>query len=78
MSGSATITVDQAPAAVGKVSGDAQTGVVGAALGNPVTVRIEDSGGNPVAGEAVTFSVTSGGGMVDPASGSTGSDGSFS
>ncbi len=78
VSGSATITVDQLPAAVGKVSGDAQTGVVGAALGSPVTVRIEDSRGNPVSGEAVTFDVVSGGGLVDPASGSTGPDGSLS
>jgi hypothetical protein len=77
-SGSATITVDQLPAVVGKVSGDAQIGVVGAALGSPVTVRIEDSRGNPVAGEAVTFSVVSGGGLVDPSGGSTGPDGSLS
>jgi len=44
------------------VSGDAQRGAVGTALGDPLVVRITDQFGNPVAGVSVTFAVGSGGG----------------
>jgi len=77
-SGNVTITVDQQPAEVGKVSGDAQTGVAGSALGDPVSVSVQDSNGNGVAGESVTFAVTSGGGSADPATATTGADGTAS
>jgi hypothetical protein len=52
-----------------KVSGDAQSAVVGTAVGSSLVVRVEDSYGNTVDGESVTFTVLSGGGSVDVVSG---------
>ncbi len=49
-----------------KISGDAQTGEAGAALANPFVVEARDQYGNTVSGAGVTFSVTSGGGSVNP------------
>lgn len=43
------------------VSGDGQTGTVGQALAAPLVVATQDTFGNPVANQVVTFSVTSGG-----------------
>ncbi|HYC33184.1 MAG TPA: Ig-like domain-containing protein [Gemmatimonadales bacterium] len=59
------------------VSGDNQDGAVGAALAEPLVVRVVDPLGNPVSGQTVTWSV-SGGGSIDPASSVTGEDGEAS
>ena len=73
-----TATANPGPAAqLDKVAGDNQTGAPNAALPNPLTVRVRDSFGNPIAGAAVTFTVA-GGGSVSPASGSTGATGQLS
>ncbi|MDF1564524.1 MAG: invasin domain 3-containing protein [Deltaproteobacteria bacterium] len=50
------------------VSGDAQTGTVGAALTSELVVRVEDAGNNPVTGYTVAFAATAGGGSVLPTS----------
>jgi hypothetical protein len=52
------------PSALGLASGSVQTGVVGEALVTPIGARVVDAGGKPVAGVAVTFAVTAGGGSV--------------
>jgi len=64
-----------AAAALEKVSGDQQTAPVGVALTDPVTVKLTDSFGNPIAGDTVDFAVTGGGGSVTPQQTTTGSDG---
>jgi len=46
------------------VSGEVQTGAIGVALPEPLVAIVFDSGGNPVAGVPVTFTVTSGGGLI--------------
>jgi hypothetical protein len=76
-SGSAqfTATADPDPAdSIATVSGDLQTGLVGAALPNPLVVEVVDQYGNGVAGEAVAFSTTDG--SVSPTNATTGADGS--
>ncbi|MBF2066460.1 MAG: DUF4082 domain-containing protein [Calothrix sp. C42_A2020_038] len=60
-----------------KTGGDNQTGTVGAALSNPLVVKIEN-GGNPQAGVTVNFTVTAGGGSVSPASAVTDANGQAS
>src|SRR5204862_1173008 len=47
-------------------AGDTQSATVGTALATPPAVFVQDQFGNPVAGVAVTFAVTSGGGTVSP------------
>ena len=59
--GTATST---APANLVLVSGNGQTGNPGQALASPLTVEVTSSSGNPVAGVAVIFAVTSGGGSL--------------
>jgi adhesin/invasin len=44
-----------------------QSQVVGASVGTPPSVEVTDGLGNPVAGVAVTFAATAGGGSVTPA-----------
>jgi hypothetical protein len=56
-------------------SGNNQTGTVGVNLGNLLVVKVVDANNNPVAGEDVTFSVTNGGGSVDPATDTTDASG---
>ena len=51
-------------------SGDAQTGVVGTLLPNPVRVIITNSG-NPVMGQGVTWTIGPSGGSVDPTASAT-------
>jgi hypothetical protein len=65
------------PAKFELVGGDAQTAPAGSTLSNPLVVKATDAQGNPVPGVGVSWSVT-GGGTVSPASGATGSDGTFS
>lgn len=49
-----------------KISGDNQTGHTGAALAKPFVVEVRDTNGDPVAGATVTFTVTEGGGSLNP------------
>jgi hypothetical protein len=60
------------------VSGDNQSGAAGTALAQPLVVALNDSGGNPVVGETVSFTVTGGGGSVSAASVVTGASGQAS
>jgi protocatechuate 3,4-dioxygenase beta subunit len=64
-----------APASLVIVSGDAQTGVVGSYLANPLTVRALDAFGNPVAGAAVTWGAATGAGTFDAATATTDASG---
>jgi len=48
------------------LSGNAQTGAVGAALPEPLSVRVVDAGGQPVPGATVLWQVRGGGGVVSP------------
>lgn len=51
--------------------GAAQTATVGTAVTQPPAVRVNDQFGNPVAGVAVTFAVTGGGGQITGATTTT-------
>ncbi len=57
------------------VSGNDQSGIVGTALTDPYVVRVTDAFGNPVAGVAVTWGVTAGGGSIAPLAALTNSSG---
>lgn len=70
-SASAAITVTQVATALVVAAGDAQNGDTGAELPEPLVARVQDRHGEPVAGVAVTWTVTSGGGSIDPATGTT-------
>ena len=73
-SGAALLQVQQQPAALEKVGGDSQTGVVGQALPVRPEVLLTDAMGGPVRNRMIQFSVTGGGGSVEGGS-STGQDG---
>lgn len=62
----ADLKVVQSPASATKVSGDAQTGVAGQTLAQPLVVQLLDKFGHPIAQGATGafFAVTSGGGSV--------------
>ncbi len=64
-----------APATVVAVSGNGQTGAINGALPAAVVVRVDDQFANPVAGRRVDFTVTAGGGSVNPTASTTGPDG---
>jgi protocatechuate 3,4-dioxygenase beta subunit len=49
-------------------SGDGQVATAGAAVATAPSVKVTDTGGNPVSGVSVTFAVASGGGSVTGAS----------
>lgn len=66
ISGTASLTVRQAPAAVSVISGGSQQGMAGRQLAEAVVVRVEDAGGSAVAGVTVTFSAAEGHGAADP------------
>jgi plastocyanin len=70
-------TPDMTQAAVAIQSGDGQTATVGTTLATPAVVRVSRDGG-AVAGTAVTWSVTAGGGLVTPTTATTGTDGTAS
>ena len=59
------------------VSGTGQTATAGQALANPLVVRVTRDGA-PLAGRNVTWSVTTGGGSVDPTTSSTDASGNAS
>lgn len=56
------------PAALTRISGDAQTGVVNTTLAQPLVVEVTDASALPVSGALVTFTITSGAGSVTTAS----------
>jgi alpha-tubulin suppressor-like RCC1 family protein len=60
---------------VSKVSGDSQTGTIGQPLPNPLVVKVTDVGNNPVSGVTVNWTVTAGGGSMNPPSSVTSSTG---
>jgi len=61
----AQVKVERAiPQTLTKVSGDGRGGQVGAQLAEPFVVSVLDQNGSPLAGVAVTFSVTTGGGEM--------------
>lgn len=62
-------------AAIAISGGDNQIGTTGAPLPAPIAARVTNSQGNPVAGKAVNFAVTRGGGTVASSSVTTNSDG---
>jgi adhesin/invasin len=57
-----------------KTSGDAQTGDAGAALADPIVVTLTRDGG-ALSGRTVTWSVTAGGGSVNPTTSTTAANG---
>jgi hypothetical protein len=63
------------PARLDVVSGDAQSGTVGAELPNPLVVKVVDDDGKPVRDQLVNFRVVSGGGSVFAGSALTNKDG---
>ncbi len=75
---SAFVTIQGPASRLIKVSGDAQTGAAGAQLSKSLVVEAVDDGGNPVAGVAVQWSTTMGGGSITPATAMTGADGTAS
>lgn len=67
---------DTDPSAIASTGGDGQTGTVGAALADSITVRVTDRQGQPVAGIRVTFAPdASAGGTVSPESAVSDADG---
>jgi hypothetical protein len=68
VSASVSITVNQTPAAIATVSGDAQTGTVATALASPLIVQVNDLRGNGVPGIQVSFAVTQGQGSLGSSS----------
>lgn len=64
-----------AAASMTVAAGAGQTAAVGAAVATAPAVVLKDQYGNPVAGAAVTFAVTSGSGTVSGATPTTGADG---
>ncbi|HEX8906875.1 MAG TPA: hypothetical protein VF771_18640, partial [Longimicrobiaceae bacterium] len=63
------------PARLDIVSGDAQQGVAGKELAQPLVVRVTDDKGKPVPGQIVNFRVVSGGGSVFAGAAQTNDDG---
>ncbi len=66
VSGTASVTVRQTPAAVVAASGGGQEGRPGQPLAESVIVRVDDAGGSAIEGVAVTFSAGEGHGAADP------------
>lgn len=71
VSGTATVTVSQTPAAVERIGGDGQRGPPGMPLNQPLVARILDAGGSPIAGAVVFFAPADGSGFVNPATAPT-------
>jgi hypothetical protein len=63
------------PAAVTATSSTTQTGLAGGAVAEAPTVRVNDQTGQPLAGVAVTFAVTAGGGQIATTTSTTGATG---
>ena len=73
-----TLTVNITAAGIQKVSGDAQTALIGAAFGSPLVVKVVDANGNPVTGAQVTFAVTGGSATLGSPTATTDSTGQAS
>ena len=58
-----------------KISGDNQNGSTGIALPEPFVVEVRDANGDPVEGVTVTFTVTAGGGSLNPKTAQTNASG---
>lgn len=67
-----------APATLEIVGGGGQVGVVGTALGAPLTVRVKDAHGNVTVASSVTWSVVAGSGALASLQSATGGDGTAS
>ena len=63
------------PAGITIVSGSGQTGFTGAALSQPLVVKVTAADGTPLAGQTVDFTVTTGQATVNPASAITDANG---
>ena len=74
-----TVDVQPVPSALASVSGTGQSGIIGkptaTTLAQPLVVRVTATDGLPVAGVAVSFGVTGGGGSVNPAGATTDASG---
>lgn len=75
ISGTASVTVQQAPAAVTVTSGGGQEGLPGQQLAESVAVRVDDARGSALEGVTVTFSAAEGHGAADPSMAVTDSEG---
>jgi hypothetical protein len=62
--GTAPASVTQEVASLQPVAGNAQAGVAGRTLPEPLVVAAEDARGNPIPGLVLAFTVTQGGGQV--------------
>src|SRR5688500_7649767 len=60
------------------VSGDAQSQTVGAALGQPLTLKISHTSGQPLPVMTISWKVIEGGGTITPATSMTDSTGQAS
>ncbi len=69
------VTVLPAASSVVKISGDAQTGPVSTALGQPLVVEVRGPDNLPIPGVTVAFAAATGAGTVDTASVTTGASG---
>ena len=67
--------VTLASATLTKILGDNQQGTPGAALANPFVVEVTDQSGSMLAGVAVTFTVTAGGGSLSTTTATTDTNG---
>ena len=66
LSDTASVRVNQLPAAISLEAGDDQEAVPGVALRNPIVVRVLDHGGAAVQGRTVAFVPSADHGSVDP------------
>ncbi|HEU4559394.1 MAG TPA: leishmanolysin-related zinc metalloendopeptidase [Longimicrobium sp.] len=73
--GAVGVQVAQVATALQKFSGDTQTGAISGLLAAPVRVRVLDRLGAGVAGQTVTFTITTGGGTVSSATAVSEADG---
>lgn len=69
------LPTDATVAQIEAVQGDEQVGPPGTPLQDPLIVRVTDSAGSPLSGQAVTWSVNGGGGAIDPVTASSNSEG---
>ncbi|NNF14096.1 MAG: hypothetical protein HKN72_12770 [Gemmatimonadetes bacterium] len=75
---SVTVTVQQVASFVTAASGNDQDGLAGTRLDEPLVAIVQDQGGAPVEGIEVTFTPGDNSGAVDPATGTSGADGTVS
>lgn len=75
ISGTGSVTVQQVPNTLLRYGGEGQTGPAGQPLPTPIEVEARDGTGYLIRSLTITFSVTSGGGSVSPATVTTGENG---